>query len=176
MIERSQEFREAIKDLFPRLWRYCFILAGDRSTADDLAQAACLRALEYEHQFQIGTRLDRWLFRIAQTTWLNHLRAAKVRHGRGTLPPEEIALADTASDPETILYLSQVLSTAMELPEAQRNVIFLVCVEGYSYKDAADHLGVPLGTVMSRLASARAKLTALLGRNPMRRIETDEAK
>jgi RNA polymerase sigma-70 factor (ECF subfamily) len=175
MIERSQEFREAIKDLFPRLWRYCYILAGDRSTADDLAQAACLRALEYEHQFKIGTRLDRWIFRIAQTTWLNQLRAAKIRQGSGTLTPEEIALAGTAADSETILYLSQVLSTAMELPEPQRNVIFLVCVEGYSYKDAADHLGVPLGTVMSRLSSARAKLTASLGRNPMRRTDTGEA-
>jgi len=176
MIDRNQEFREAIKDLFPRLWRYCFVLTGDRSAADDLAQAACLRALEYEHQFQIGTRLDRWIFRIAQTIWLNQLRAAKIRQGSGTLPPAETVLADTAADSETILYVSQVLSAVMELPEAQRNVIFLVCVEGYSYKDAADHLGVPLGTVMSRLASARTKLTSSLGRNPMRRPETDEAK
>ncbi len=176
MIDRSQEFREAVKDLFPRLWRYCFVLAGDRSTADDLAQAVCLRALEREHQYQTGTRLDRWIFRIAQTMWLNQLRAGRVREGRGTVSPDEIALADTAADPETILYLSQVLSAVIELPEAQRSVIFLVCVEGYSYKDAADHLGVPPGTVMSRLASARAKLTASLGRNPMRRIETDEAK
>jgi RNA polymerase sigma-70 factor (ECF subfamily) len=132
--------------------------------------------LEYEHQFQIGTRLDRWIFRIAQTIWLNQLRAAKIRQGSGTLPPAETVLADTAADSETILYVSQVLSAVMELPEAQRNVIFLVCVEGYSYKDAADHLGVPLGTVMSRLASARAKLTSSLGRNPMRPPETDEAK
>jgi RNA polymerase sigma-70 factor (ECF subfamily) len=175
MIEKSQEFREAIKDLFPRLWRYCFILAKNRSKADDLAQAACLRALEHEHQFQIGTRLDRWIFRIAQTIWLNQLRALKIREGGGILPPEEIALAGTAADSETILYLSQVLSTAMELPEPQRSVIFLVCVEGYSYKDAADHLGVPLGTVMSRLSSARAKLTASLGRNLMSRTETGEA-
>ena len=176
MIDRNQEFREAIKDLFPRLWRYCFVLTGDRSAADDLAQAACLRALEYEHQFRMGTRLDRWMFRIAQTIWLNQLRAAKIRQGSGTLPPAETVLADTAADSETILYVSQVLSAVMELPEAQRNVIFLVCVEGYSYKDAADHLGVPLGTVMSRLASARAKLTSSLGRNPMRPPETDEAK
>ena len=176
MIDRSQEFREAIKDLFPRLWRYCFVLAGDRSAADDLAQAACLRALEHEHQFQISTRLDRWIFRIAQTIWLNQLRAAKIRQGSGTLPLEETALADTSAGSETILYVSQVLSAVMELPEAQRNVIFLVCVEGYSYKDAAGHLGVPAGTVMSRLASARAKLTSALGRNPMRHPETDEAK
>jgi RNA polymerase sigma-70 factor (ECF subfamily) len=176
MIDRSQEFREAIKELFPRIWRYCFVLTGNRSAADDLAQAACLRALEYEHQFKIGTRLDRWIFRIAQTTWLNQLRAAKIRHGSGTLPPEEIGLADTAADSETILYLSQVLSTVIELPEAQRNVMFLVCVEGYSYKDAAEHLGVPPGTIMSRLASARAKLTASLGRNPVRRTDIDEAK
>jgi RNA polymerase sigma-70 factor, ECF subfamily len=165
-IERSQEFREAIKDLFPKLWRYCFILARDRSIADDLAQAVCLRALECEHQFQTGTRLDRWIFRIAQTIWLNQVRAVKIRRGSGTLPPEEIALAGTAADSETILYLAQLLSTAMELPEAQRNVIFFVCVEGYSYKDAASHLGVPPGTIMSRLASARAKLTASLTATP----------
>ena len=63
----------------------------------------------------------------------------------------------------------------MELPEAQRSVIFLVCVEGYSYKDAADYFGVPLGTVMSRLASARGKLAASLTRGPLRHTETDES-
>jgi RNA polymerase sigma-70 factor, ECF subfamily len=161
MIDKSQQIREAISDLLPRLWRYCFMLTGNHSMADDLAQAACLRALEHEHQFQIGTRFDRWLLRIAQTIWLNQLRAAKVRQGAGSEPADEILMDDSA-DSEMTLYLSQVLSKVMQLPEAQRNIIFLVAVEGYSYKEAAEHFGVPIGTVMSRLAAARAKLSALI--------------
>jgi len=151
--------RDGLDRLLPRLWRFCFVLSRDRSVADDLAQAACLRALEREDQFQAGTRLDRWVFRIAQTVWLNQLRAEKVRRGTGVVPLEEAALVDAGGDAESNFYRNQVFSDVMALPEAQRTAVLLVYVEGFSYREAAEHLEIPIGTVMSRLASARGKLS-----------------
>ncbi len=164
MCDRSREFRAAIEDLLPKLQRYSLALTGDRAAASDLAQAACLRALECESQFRPGTRLDSWLVCIAKTIWLNQLRATKVRQGAVSSRPEIIALADAASDAETALFLMQVLSAVADLPEAQRSAVFLVCVEGYSCKDAAARLGVSAGAVRSRVASARARLVSALGR------------
>jgi RNA polymerase sigma-70 factor (ECF subfamily) len=153
--------RGGLDRLLPRLWRFCLVLSRDRSLADDLVQAACLRALERESQFQVGTRLDRWVFRIAQTVWLNQFRADKVRRGRGIVPIEDADLIDEAGDPEGNSYFNEVVSAVMALPEALRTTVLLVYVEGYSYKEAAEHLEIPIGTVMSRLASARERLSVL---------------
>jgi len=153
--------RNGLNGLLPRLWRFCHVLTGDRSTADDLAQSACLRALERAGQFQPGTRLDQWVFRIAQSIWFNQRRAEKVRRGFGTVPAEEAGLATGAGDAEANIYLTQVLSSVMGLPEAQRVTILLVYVEGFSYQEAADMLDIPIGTVMSRLAAARGRLARL---------------
>jgi RNA polymerase sigma-70 factor, ECF subfamily len=153
--------RGGLDRLLPRLWRFCLVLSGDRSVADDLVQAACLRALERESQFEAGTRLDRWVFRIAQTIWLNQLRAEKVRRGTGFVPVEDAGLIDDAGDAEANFYLNEVLSKVLALPEAQRTAVLLVYVEGYSYKEAAEHLAIPIGTVMSRLAGARDRLSVL---------------
>jgi RNA polymerase sigma-70 factor (ECF subfamily) len=153
--------RNGLHRLLPRLWRFCLVLSGDRSAADDLTQAACLRALEREHQFEPGTRLDHWVFRIAQTVWLNQLRSDKVRRGHGVVHAEDAGLVDRNPDAESNLYLAEVLSGVMALPEPQRTVVLLVYVEGYSYKEAAEHLEIPIGTVMSRLAGARDRLACL---------------
>jgi RNA polymerase sigma-70 factor (ECF subfamily) len=154
--------RDGLDRLLPRLWRYCLVLSRDRNVADDLVQAACLRALEREGQFQAGTRLDRWIFRIAQTVWLNQIRADKIRRGTGVVPLEDAGLVDAGGDAESNFYLNEVFSEVMALPEAQRTAVLLVYVEGYSYREVAEHLEIPIGTVMSRLASARYRLSALL--------------
>lgn len=135
--------RDGIGPLFPRLWRYCLVLAGDKERADDLAQAACLRALEKAGQFEIGSHLDRWLFRLTQNLWINELRKQAVRVGGGLTTIEEADLVDAKLNPEMSLLSREVL---------------LVYVEGYSYRDAAMVLDIPVGTVMSRLAVARGKL------------------
>lgn len=155
--------RAGIKDILPRLWRYCLVLTGNRDLADDLAQAVCLRALEKADQFQPGTHLDRWLFRIAQRTWINDLRKQAVRTGGGLMPVEESDLPDTNADPEMNILGREVLMGVMALPEAQRTTVLLVYAEGYSYRDTADILDIPVGTVMSRLAAARKKLVEEFG-------------
>jgi RNA polymerase sigma-70 factor (ECF subfamily) len=145
----------------PRLWRFCHVLTGGTVAADDLAQAACLRALEREDQFQPDTRVDHWVFRIAQSIWFNQMRAEKIRRGGGLVPVEQAELVAGGADPESNIFVAQVLSRVMALPEAQRVVVLLVYVEGYPYKEAAEVLGIPIGTVMSRLAAARGRLAAL---------------
>ncbi|MEP1519240.1 RNA polymerase sigma factor [Ascidiaceihabitans sp.] len=146
--------------VFPRLWRYCMSLTGQRDWADDLAQVTCLRAIEQASKFQPGTHLDRWMFRMAQRVWLNELRSRKVRMGAGQVPVEDVDLIDTKPDSETNIFARDVLSQVMGLPEAQRQSVLLVYVEGYSYKDAAEIMEIPIGTVMSRLAAARRVITS----------------
>ena len=114
--------------------------------------------MEKANQFQVGTHLDRWLFVMAQRLWLNELRARKVRQGGGLQPIEETPLADPSPSAETNILAQRVLSLVQQLPDAQRHAVFLVYVEGYSYKEAAETMEIPIGTVMSRLAAARKRL------------------
>lgn len=152
------EIRQGIQKIYPRLWRYCFVLTGSKVQADDLVQAACLRALEKANAFDVGTHFDRWIFRLTQRLWFNELRREAVRTGGGLMNLEEADLPDKALDPEHNAMGRDVIKSVMQLPEAQRSAVILVYVEGHSYRDAAMILDVPVGTVMSRLAVARGKL------------------
>jgi RNA polymerase sigma-70 factor (ECF subfamily) len=144
-----------------RLWRFGLVLSGNRATAEDLVQATCLRALERAGQFAPGTRLDRWLFAILHSIWLNEIRAARYRRGAGLVDAESSLVFDGIEAIETNIMAAQVLAEVQSLPEAQRETVFLVYVEGLTYREAAAVLAVPVGTVMSRLAGARARLAGL---------------
>jgi RNA polymerase sigma-70 factor, ECF subfamily len=152
------EVEQGLKPLYPRLWRYCVALTGSRDRAGDLAQSACLRALEKSDKFEPGTRLDLWMFRLTQRVWLNEIRADAVRQRASMVAIDDIDIPDTKPDPESNLLAREVLREVMALPEAQRAAVILVYVEGFSYKEASGTLEIPIGTVMSRLAAARTKL------------------
>ena len=158
----SAEVRAGLGPLTPRLWRYAMVLTGgQRADAEDLAQAAALRALERSAQYQSGSKLDRWCFTILTSIWRNELRSRAVRRGAGTVPVEDAGLV--APDHRDVNILArEVLVLMTELPEAMRETLFLVYVEGYSYAEAAAQLEIPVGTVMSRLANGRRKLNAAL--------------
>jgi RNA polymerase sigma factor (sigma-70 family) len=147
--------------LLPRLWRYGLVLSRDPVTAEDLVQATCVRALERSSQFMVGTRLDRWLFSILRSIWINQLRAQRIRTGEGLVDAEEVLVTDGAQQIETNIFAAQVFKQVQALPEAQRETVLLVYVEGLTYQEAASVLNVPPGTVMSRLAAARLKLRGL---------------
>jgi RNA polymerase sigma-70 factor, ECF subfamily len=152
------ELAQALPQLLPRLWRFALRLAGDPHEAEDLVQRACVRALERQHQLLPGSSTLSWLFAIAHTVWLNEIRARKIRAHRSIQWTEELAetVADRSlCDPETAVLHSQIIKAVEGLPDAQRSVMLLVAVEGMSYREAADVLAVPIGTVMSRLARAR---------------------
>lgn len=141
-----------------RLWRYGLVLSRQRDVAEDLVQATCLRALERSSQFQPGTRLDRWLFSILNSIWIDEVRSRRVRMGQGFVEASSALVLDGAHDIETRTFANQILKKVDALPEAQRAAVFLIYVEGFSYREVADLLAIPIGTVMSRLAAARAKL------------------
>jgi RNA polymerase sigma-70 factor (ECF subfamily) len=156
-----------------RLWRFALVLSRNRDTAEDLVQATCLRALERAHQFQPGTRLDRWLFTILRSIWLNDIRARKTRQGTGVVDAETALVFDGVRVIETNILALHVLREVEALPETQRETVYLVYVEGLAYREAAEVLGVPIGTVMSRLAAARAKLGAKAGPEPKKKEGSD---
>jgi RNA polymerase sigma-70 factor, ECF subfamily len=141
-----------------KLWRYGLVLSRHRDVADDLVQQTCVRALERAQQFSDGTRLDHWLLSILHSIWLNELRARRVRLGQGHVSAEEVLVFDGANAAEQKMAALQVMKRVNDLPEAQRMAVFLAYVEGFSYREVASILDIPIGTVMSRLATARATL------------------
>jgi RNA polymerase sigma-70 factor, ECF subfamily len=155
------EFRTALTLHLARLWRYGLVLSGTRETAEDLVQSTCVRALERADQFTPGSRLDAWLFSILHSIWLNEVRSRRIRQGKGFVDPEATLLFDGRERVEANILAAQVLREVQALPEVQREAVFVVYVEGFTYREAADLLGIPIGTVMSRLATARATLGRL---------------
>jgi len=156
--KKHRQVEAGLKPLFPRLWRYCLFLSGTPDIANDLAQSACLRALEKTEQFTSGTGLDKWVFQIAKNIWFNQLRAEKVRQGGGIHSVDEISLADSSLSSDRADTHRDIVRGVMSLPEAQRIAVGLVYVEGFSYSEASELLDIPIGTVMSRLAAARSSL------------------
>ena len=171
-------FRDQLVALLPRLRRFAHGLAGSEFEGDDLVQSACARALERQNQWQPGTRLDSWLFRIIQTIWLDQLRAGSVRKRFTSEQYPMVAAVDGIAQMESHLTLSRVRWIVDGLPPDQRSVILLVCVEGLSYRETAEALGVPAGTVMSRLSRARSAVQrALSGAEPPQvRSDIDHAR
>lgn len=162
-IASEDDIRSGLSLHLKRLWRYAMVLSRQRDVADDLVQATCVRALERAAQFIAGTRLDRWLFAILHSIWLNEVRSRRVRMGQGFVDADEALVFDGAGEVEAHLMASQALRQVQNLPEAQRTAVFLAYVEGLSYREVAEVLDIPIGTVMSRLATARARLAEGMG-------------
>lgn len=157
-ITHEAEFRRELGLLLPRLWRYGWVLSRQKHLAEDLVQATCVRALERAGQFAAGTRLDRWLLAIMHSIWLNEVRSQRVRQGLGFIDAEQALSFDGERQAQEQVLAAQVIKRVNGLPEAQRETVFLAYVEGLSYKEIAEVLRIPVGTVMSRLAAARLKL------------------
>ena len=159
---RSHEvLGEEIIQLLPRLRRFARTLAGNPHDADDLVQIAIERALARSAQLREGAPLSSWMFGILRNAWIDESRG-RARRNR-LFGPEELGehVADPTGGQQA---QSLMVQTAVaSLPEEQREVIGLVLVEGLSYREAAEILGVPIGTVTSRLARAREALQAKLG-------------
>ncbi|HEY1798196.1 MAG TPA: RNA polymerase sigma factor [Stellaceae bacterium] len=154
----GSRFGDRLVAVLPRLRRFARGLARSANEADDLVQAACERALAREHQFQEGTRFDSWMFRIVQTIWIDQLRAREVRKEDGEIAEERMGSSESVRRAEARLALAEVKRAVDRLPPDQRATLMLVTVEGLSYKEAAEVVGVPMGTIMSRLARARIAL------------------
>jgi len=149
---------ERLVELIPRLRRYARALVGDRATADDLVQDTLERAWAKLHLYRRGTDLRAWLFTVMHNVHVNRVRASRVTD---TLEDEMPELAQRAPQGDALLVrdLDRGIS---RLPAEQRAVLLLVTLEEMSYEQVARTLGIPIGTVMSRLSRAREKLRAMM--------------
>ncbi len=158
----SASFSDQLIAVLPRLRRFARGLAGTAAEADDLVQAACERALARAHQFQEGTRFDSWMFRIVQTIWIDQIRARDVRREGAEDEGLQIGTDESVRRAEARIALTEVRTVLRQLPPDQRTALLLVTVDGLSYKEAAEVVDVPVGTIMSRLARARVALAEKL--------------
>lgn len=152
------EVRAGLERCLARLYRYALVLSKTPEVAEDLVQATCVRAVERADQYAPGTRLDRWLFVILRSIWLNEERARRIRSASCSVEAEKALIFDGAYHTEVNILTGQVLVALARLPRMQRETALMVYAEGYTYAEAAEALGVPIGTVMSRLATVRAAL------------------
>lgn len=150
--------RQDIVAEIPRLRRYARALTGDAVRADDLVQDTLERALGKWSLWQPGN-LRAWLFSIMHNLFANQARSPRLVDYPGDEALPDLPTRPTQSD---ALELRDFARSLARLPEEQREVLLLVVLEDLSYEDTAKVLGVPVGTVMSRLSRGRERLRALL--------------
>jgi RNA polymerase sigma-70 factor (ECF subfamily) len=159
--ETSQNIHEQIVLLLPRLRRFARNLTRNPADADDVVQIGVERALLRLDQWRSDARLDSWLFRIVRNAWIDEVRS---RGRRDKIFVGEEAGEHIGTQPmESEIVALSVQAAMARLPEDQRIAVSLVLIEGLPYKEAAEVLEVPIGTLTSRLARGREALQALLG-------------
>ncbi|TDR87221.1 sigma-70 family RNA polymerase sigma factor [Enterovirga rhinocerotis] len=167
------EIAGLIEPHVPALRRYAWALLRDEAGADDLVQDCLERSLSRWHLRRDGGDLRAWLFTILHNLFIDGMRRRR-REGLRVDIDEIVDLAAPAQEPESRLVVRDVLDAVESLPADQRAVLLLVCVEDLSYEAAARVLGVPIGTVMSRLSRARERLRRLVTAPPppvLRRVK-----
>ncbi len=163
MDQRTRDIHLQFVALMPRLRRFAAGLSSNSHDADDLLQSTYDRALSHLHQWQDGTHLDRWLFRIMHSIHINSIQTSHYRQQR--IADNAVDLqqgGDARHEMETWISLQQTRRMIAELPKEQKTVLLLVTVDGMSYKAAAEVLELPIGTITSRLARARISLAKLM--------------
>jgi RNA polymerase sigma-70 factor (ECF subfamily) len=156
-------FQREMVELLPRLRRFARILVREPADADDLVQLTVERALARREQWTEGTRLDSWMFRIMKNAWIDETRSRRRRDA--VFAPAEAGerVGDDGAAAQRRLEVAEVERELVRLPEEQRMAVALVLVEGLSYREAAEVLEVPMGTLTSRLVRGRNAMLERLG-------------
>ena len=169
---REAMLRDQLVALLPRLRRFARNLTGDADSADDLVQATCERSLSRFSQFREGTRFDSWLYRMIYTQWIDRMRRRQRQSARDeSLRNLQDITGEGVSSPRRMVSFLDVKKALGHLSEDSRAAIVLVAVEGYTYAEAATVLGVPAGTVASRVARARGILANRFRGDQHRRLQ-----
>ena len=155
------DYAHLIEQHIPRLRRYARALTGERAVADDLVQDTLERAWNKLHLWRRGSDLRAWLFTIMHNVYVNQLRS-RAAHPVVSLDDEDIAVPQRAPESDR-LEIRDLDIALRKLPDEQREVLLLIALEQLSYEETARALGIPIGTVMSRLSRARERLRRLLG-------------
>lgn len=169
--EPGAEFQARLVAFLPRLRRFCHGLAGNRDSGDDLLQSTVERALARHAQWQEGTSLESWVFKMASNLNIDRIRAQRVR-GVAVSVDESFDLPgeDVLAHLEYRSDLEAAAAALAAMPADLRAVMTVVVLDGASYRDAADLLAIPIGTVMSRLSRARRFVDAHVRRGPERMV------
>jgi RNA polymerase sigma-70 factor (ECF subfamily) len=170
-ITSLEELRQKIAASIPSLRRYACALLGERDDADDLVHDTLVRAMDRLHLYRPGSDLRAWLFAILHNQHIDAVRRKARRPDGLPIDDQEAAAPASQDDRLTARDLDRALAL---LPEEQRQVVLLVGLEGLAYAEVASVLGVPLGTVMSRLNRGRQRLRSLMEQgpaSPIRRIK-----
>lgn len=155
----ADQFKSELLLLLPRLKRYAMILTQSDADADDLLQDSCTKMLAGWQSYDNSRPLDRWCFTILRNCWMSEQRRRKTRHYSGQMPIEEAYELSDGQDGDEALFARQVNGMVANLPTELSSTLLLVCLEGYSYQEAADMMDVPIGTIMSRIYRARRILS-----------------
>ncbi len=166
----ARAFAEEAMSHLDTLYRGALRLTRDADRAQDLVQDTYVRALRYKHSYQPGTNMKAWLFAIMRNLFWDRFRGGRQEDLSLDDDTGDFALYDRLKDEAAVpeqevldrLAAAEVVAAVERLSPLHREVVFLVDVEGFSYKDAAQVIGVPIGTVMSRLHRARQQLQKLL--------------
>ena len=162
-----EDIRTELIQLLPRLRSFARSLTGAADQADDLVQTGIEKALRNLDSYTPGTRLDAWMFRILRNAWIDTIRARRETVEFDAEAAETLAGEDGRTTTEARLRLTEVRRAMAGLPDDQRSVLMLVCVEGMRYREVAAALDIPEGTVMSRLSRARLALAERLKDKPL---------
>jgi len=155
--------RHQMVQLLPRLRRFAIALTGSAADGDDLVQDTVERALKNLHAWEPGSRLDSWMFRIAKNRFIDTRRSAKRGKTEAIETADEYAALDGERAMQSHLTFQDTAKALQALPVEQRQAVALVLVDGLSYREAADILEIPIGTLTSRIARAREALMTALG-------------
>ena len=161
-MDQQPSFEDELVELLPRLRRFAHSLSRSPADADDLTQATVERAIRSRDQWTQGTRLDSWMYRIMRNLWIDAARS-RSRREKFEAPPEEADRIGTDGTAQAAAELAQVMAAMQRLPDEQREVVSLILIEGFGYREAAELLELPIGPVSSRLVRGRTALFELVG-------------
>ena len=162
--ELNQKLKQELKQLLPVLRRFAFSLTGQMADADDLVQSTIERVLA--KSLPDDVELMKWTFRVCRNLWIDEYRSQKVRE-KATQNPTLYEAKEVNGEKEIHdeMKVDRVLKAMDTIPDDQRSILSLIALNDLSYKEAADTLGIPIGTVMSRLARARRTMADKLNLN-----------
>jgi RNA polymerase sigma-70 factor (ECF subfamily) len=163
-MDRSLSFEDGLAALLPRLRRFAHALSRNAADADDLTQATVERAIRSRSQWEPGTRIDSWLYRIMRNLWIDTVRARGRREDLHAPVEEAERIGEDPRDAiEASIDLGKAMAAMQRLPEEQREIVALILIEGFGYRECSEILGLPIGTVSSRLVRGRSALLQMLG-------------
>ena len=174
MNDSDANFGEQVGTLLPRLRRFARALTRHPQDADDLVQLAVERALSRSKQWRPDSSLTNWMLAIVRNAWIDETRSRRRRDAVLAPENEGAEVGDTGTDRDIDLWSIQ--SALDRLPEEQRLAVALVLVEGLSYREAAQVMDVPIGTLTSRLARGRLALQSMLADQVTTRVAREDTR